>query len=526
MDSSLLNYAENSFNFVSHWGVSIPTTCCYQFIIPEKLKEEQLECIQFFLLTGLGICYPIKDYWSHCFTASNFTHCTSTPLFRLGGKVYVKRPKGVHIFAWGKSGPSKPNGRKSSNKRMSARLNRNSIGEFVDDGIGVATNSNDFGEGESTGESRKDFDEEVKDSNAPEDHNGEVDSLNITEKNNDVFDGEVPIGIRDSMGGVEDDGFGDSTISNDYGEVEVREESRDDRDDGIIDANSPDDHNGEVDFGDITEKNNGVSDGEVKVGSGKSTGRVFDHRIGDGAVVEYIHNSNDSGEENEHCDENNNDEENQDDNTSDENNVFEIPLSEIDCYFILGLKCGITLTKEILYRAYRKAMKLAHPDKAKKDEVSQQEAKQRCHNINCAKEMLEEMLEEMYNVSPDEYSEQEYGSGGEYGDGWGPGCGEDDGYDSAESENQVTEEMLSEAFEILGINPKIQLTAEILTKAYRVAIMKAHPDKAKPDEVSQKKAKELSQKINDARDLLKNLVENPDGSFTFPVDVDDNDSDV
>ncbi len=116
--------------------------------------------------------------------------------------------------------------------------------------------------------------------------------------------------------------------------------------------------------------------------------------------------------------------------------------------------------------------------------------------------------------------------GGEYGDGWGPGCGEDDGYDSAESENQVTEEMLSEAFEILGINPKIQLTAEILTKAYRVAIMKAHPDKAKPDEVSQKKAKELSQKINDARDLLKNLVENPDGSFAFPVDVDDNDSDV
>ncbi len=74
LESSLVNYAKKSLNFVSHWGVSIPTTCCYQFIIPEKLQEEQLQCIQFFLLTGLGICYPIKDYWSHCFTDSNFTH--------------------------------------------------------------------------------------------------------------------------------------------------------------------------------------------------------------------------------------------------------------------------------------------------------------------------------------------------------------------------------------------------------------------------------------------------------------------
>ncbi len=92
---------------------------------------------------------------------------------------------------------------------------------------------------------------------------------------------------------------------------------------------------------------------------------------------------------------------------------------------------------------------------------------------------------------------------GEDGDGWGPSCGEEDGYDSDESENQVTEEMLLEEFEILGLNTKIELTAKKLTKAYWVAIMKAHPDKAKPDEVSQKKAKELSQKNNVARDILK-----------------------
>ena len=123
-------------------------------------------------------------------------------------------------------------------------------------------------------------------------------------------------------------------------------------------------------------------------------------------------------------------------------------------------------------------------------------------------------------------SEYEWGSGGEYGDGWGPGFGEEDGFDSDESENKVTESMILEAFEILGLDSTNELTAKELTKAYWVAIMKAHPDKAKPDEVSQKKAKELSQKINVARNILKKGLENPDGSGKLPVGVDDSDSDV
>ncbi len=57
-----------------------------------------------------------------------------------------------------------------------------------------------------------------------------------------------------------------------------------------------------------------------------------------------------------------------------------------------------------------------------------------------------------------------------------------------------------------------------------MAIMRAHPDKAKPDEVSQQKAKELSQKINVARDMLKDGMENTDGLGTFPVDVNDSNS--
>ncbi len=55
--------------------------------------------------------------------------------------------------------------------------------------------------------------------------------------------------------------------------------------------------------------------------------------------------------------------------------------------------------------------------------------------------------------------------------------------------------------------------------------MRAHSDKAKPDEVSQQKAKELSQKINVARDILKDWLENPDGLGTFPVEVNESNSD-
>ena len=181
-----------------------------------------------------------------------------------------------------------------------------------------------------------------------------------------MFDGEVEVGSGESMRGVEVDGIGDTATSNNGGEVDLRNESGEVRDEEFQDPNVPDDHNGEVDSGDITENNNGVSDGEVEVGSGESMGRVFDHRIGDGAVVEYIHNSNDSGEENKHCDENNSDEENQDDKTSVENDHFEIPLSPLDCYFLLGIPSNTYLTKEILNQAYPKAMNLAHPDKAKK----------------------------------------------------------------------------------------------------------------------------------------------------------------
>ncbi len=64
-----------------------------------------------------------------------------------------------------------------------------------------------------------------------------------------------------------------------------------------------------------------------------------------------------------------------------------------------------------------------------------------------------------------------------------------------------------------------------VNRAYHIVIMKVHPDKTKPDKVSQQKAKELSQKINVATDMLKDGLGNPDGLGTFPVDVNDSNSD-
>ncbi len=140
----------------------------------------------------------------------------------------MKRPEAVHNFSWGKSGPSSLKQKKSSNCQTSARMDEDSSGQVVGVGISVASTSHNCGE--------------------------------IT-------------------GEVVGDGIGVATTSNNCREeVKFKEESRDDCDEEFRDANAPDDHNGEVNSGDITESNKGVCDGEVVVGSGESN-REF---VGDG----------------------------------------------------------------------------------------------------------------------------------------------------------------------------------------------------------------------------------------------------
>ncbi len=102
----------------------------------------------------------------------------------------------------------------------------------------------------------------------------------------------------------------------------------------------------------------------------------------------------------------------------------------------------------------------AHPDKATPDEVSQQKANKICQVINHARNILQERFENSSVKMNDENSKEEYkwGSGGEYGDGWGPGFGEEDGYDFDESESHVTESMILEAFKMLGLDLTTELT--------------------------------------------------------------------
>ena len=121
-------------------------------------------------------------------------------------------------------------------------------------------------------------------------------------------------------------------------------------------------------------------------------------------------------------------------------------------------------------------MQQEHSDKAPHDEVSQQKAIYICRMINHARDILQEMFDsslvEMSDDNSDDNSEAKYnwGSGGEYGDGWGPGFGEEDGFDSDDGEKHVTVSMTSEAFKILGLNPITELTRKKLNIAYCKAI--------------------------------------------------------
>ncbi len=62
---------------------------------------------------------------------------------------------------------------------------------------------------------------------------------------------------------------------------------------------------------------------------------------------------------------------------------------------------------------------------------------------------------------------------------------------------------MNDAFEILGLDPYNKLTFREQKRCYRLKIMKAHPDKAAPDALSQQNVKDLLQKLNNAKDILE-----------------------
>ncbi len=143
-------------------------------------------------------------------------------------------------------------------------MNRNSSGEVTSDGIRVVTNSYECGEvgGEVVGdgicgatitknggeiklrkELREVCDEEFIYANSPDDHHGEVDSGDIAEKNDGGCDRKIEVGRGETIGGevrgeVVGDGFCGASISNDGGEVELREELREVRNEEFVAANA------------------------------------------------------------------------------------------------------------------------------------------------------------------------------------------------------------------------------------------------------------------------------------------------
>ncbi len=137
-----------------------------------------------------------------------------------------------------------------------------------------------------------------------------------------------------------------------------------------------------------------------------------------------------------------------------------------DCFKILGIDQDTKLAQAKLNRAHCKAMQQAHPDQAPCVEVSQWKANDICQMINHARNIQQEKFDSSLVEMSDDSNEVKYdwGSGGEYGDGWGPGFEEENGFDSDEHENHVTESITLEAFEILELDPTTELTRKISIK--------------------------------------------------------------
>lgn len=96
----IMRKVENASNCLRHiiwWGVCSPTTCCYQYI---KFRNDVV-VYQWFMCPGLGTTHRIKNYWTHLFLAGLFSHCTSAPIFVVGGRAYFGKCPNAIMFSWG-----------------------------------------------------------------------------------------------------------------------------------------------------------------------------------------------------------------------------------------------------------------------------------------------------------------------------------------------------------------------------------------------------------------------------------------
>ena len=90
-----------SLKHILWWGVSTPTTCCYQYIFGDPKMKDEIEIYQWFMCPGIGSTHRIRSFWVHIMLAGLFSHCTSSPIYIVNGKAYFGKCPKVNMFAWG-----------------------------------------------------------------------------------------------------------------------------------------------------------------------------------------------------------------------------------------------------------------------------------------------------------------------------------------------------------------------------------------------------------------------------------------
>ncbi len=424
--------SENSINFLNSWDISVPTTCCYQILKDLDSEQLTLEVIQFFCLLGLGICYRIIDYWSHCFMASSFYHCTLTALYQINDKIFAGSYPGVNIFAWGKGGSAdNPN-----QGRNEARV------------AGGAANEHT-----------------VEDQN----HNG---------ANEDIADngGEFPYvdagGAADNPGqGVNETEAVGAPANKDGGTNIDGNASGDQPGDGAVEGGG--NNWGEYHGGDA----NGASERSQNMGDqfrdDTNEDELDDGRESLGGNAQPPDNVSNQGNEN--------------GNESESGRDALDEEVEVEC----------------------------NPDQENNDSN---------HDDNNPNKMG--------NGQDGHNSEDsdEWGSGGEHGDGFGPGHGEGEDDSDSNSErsqgNRNNNMSIDHAMVILGINHRMDMIEASLNRIYRRQMLSVHPDRARIHGLSAEQATLRSQRLNDAVQAMRIHLNLPPGQNLFqPIDVDDSNSD-
>ena len=113
--------ASNHLQFVSEFGVSVPTTCCYQF----PSDNPDITVLQAFVFPHLRMCLRIRHLMTHQFYAGLVQHATCVPVFYdisddvVNDISFCSHPD-VDVMAWGSG--SDPKKKKSKNgKRKAAK---------------------------------------------------------------------------------------------------------------------------------------------------------------------------------------------------------------------------------------------------------------------------------------------------------------------------------------------------------------------------------------------------------------------